>query len=276
MQSTYESTSRFVVANGIRIHYHEAGSGPALLLIHGGAPGAFGWGNFGRNLNALASRFRTLIVDMPGYGQSDKPTLDSGRHAFCAQTFRDMLHALDIEKTHVLGMASGGSVAAIMAIEYPEIVDRLVLVGAAGGHSVYHVKPFQSASQIYLGGSGPSYEKMRSYLNQLVYDPTLITDEVINERYQASIAEDFLHQAPEGRGEARHAPATLWKRLDQIKAKSLIIWGRENRVQSFENAIFMVKAIPDAELHIFGQCGLWVPYEKAAEFEELISCFLSR
>lgn len=275
MLLTYESTSRFVKANGIRIHYHEAGDGPVLLLIHGGAPGAFGWGNFGRNLEALSCHFRTIIVDMPGYGKSDKPVIESGRHAFCARTFCDMLNILGIGKAHVLGMASGGSVAAIMALDYPEVVDQLVLVSSAGGPSLFQVKPVKTPSQIYMGGSGPSLEKMRAYLEQLVYDQSLITTEIINERYQASIAADFIGQAPEGRDKIRHTPADLWKRMDQIKSRTLIVWGRENRIQGFENGIFMLKAIPNSELHIFGQCGLWVPYEKAVEFNELIVRFLA-
>ena len=269
---TYESTSRYVQVNGVRVHYHEAGQGPVLLLIHGGAPGAFGWGNFGRNLQALSQHFRTLIVDMPGYGKSDKPEISGNRHAYCAQLFSDMLSALDIPRAHLLGMATGGSVAALMALDHGDVVDRLILVGSAGGPSLFQVKPLQSASQVYLGGDGPSYDKMRAYMQQLVYDQSLITDEVVRERYEASIAEDFLHQAPEGRGAKRGSD--LWKRLDQISSRTLIIWGRENRAQAYENAVFMLKMIPDAQLHVFGQCGLWVPYEKAAEFNQLVTGFL--
>src|ERR1700722_11675617 len=84
---TAASTSKFVQAGDTKIHYHEAGTGPVLLCIHGGAPGAFGWGNFGQNMQELSKSFRTLIVDLPGYGQSDKPTITGGRYAFYAKTF---------------------------------------------------------------------------------------------------------------------------------------------------------------------------------------------
>ena len=82
MTLTRENTSRFVQAGEVRVHYHEAGDGPVLLCIHGGAPGAFGWGNFGRNLPALARHFRTLVVDLPGYGLSDKPDIEGPRTGF--------------------------------------------------------------------------------------------------------------------------------------------------------------------------------------------------
>lgn len=79
MTISYESTSKFVQVGDVKIHYHEAGTGPVLLMIHGGAPGAYGWGNFGPNLAALSKHFRTLIVDLPGFGWSD--TFAGG---FCA------------------------------------------------------------------------------------------------------------------------------------------------------------------------------------------------
>jgi 4,5:9,10-diseco-3-hydroxy-5,9,17-trioxoandrosta-1(10),2-diene-4-oate hydrolase len=273
---TYASTSRFVQAGATRIHYHEAGQGPVLLCLHGGAPGAFGWGNFGRNLEALSRHFRVLIADLPGYGQSDKPQVEEGRNAFYAQTFCDMLDALDIPRAHVLGMATGGAVAIRMALDHADKIDRLVLVSAAGGLSMYGVKAQQTASQIYYGGAGPSLEKMRAYLQQLVFDPALVTDEVVRERYEASVDPAFMVQAPEGRNGKRHTPESLWKDVDRIKAKTLLVWGRENRAQNFENAVFLHSRIRDSELHVFGQCGLWVPYEKADAFHRLVQEFLQR
>lgn len=272
----YASTSRFVQTGQTRIHYHEAGVGPVLLCLHGGAPGAFGWGNFGRNLEALSRHFRVLIADLPGYGQSDKPAVEGDRNAFYARTFHDMLSALGIESAHVLGMATGGAIAIRMALDFPEKIDRLVLVSAAGGLSNYSVKPQKTASQIYYGGSGPSLEKMRDYLYQLVFDPALVTDEVVRERYEASVEPEFMVQAPEGRSSKRHTPESLWKEVDRIRARTLIVWGRENRVQNFENAVFLHGRIRDSEMHVFGQCGLWVPYEKSQAFNELVQTFLLR
>ena len=140
---------------------------------------------------------------------------------------------------------------------------------------MFHVRPLQSASQIYYGGEGPSMEKMRDYLNQLVFDKTLVTDAVVRERYEASVEPEFMVQAPEGRSSVRHTPENLWKELDRITAQTLIMWGRENRAQNFENAIFMHTRIKDSQLHIFGQCGLWVPYEKKAEFNAQVINFLT-
>ncbi len=277
MPLTAEETSKFVQAGDVKIHYHEAGSGPAVVLIHGGAPGAYGWGNFGRNMDALAENFRTIIVDLPGYGKSDKPEVAGGRYAFYAKTFKAMFEALGIDKAHVVGMATGGGAAIMMAVEYPEIIDKLVLVSSAGGMSNTQLNPSegQKVIQAYYGGEGPSFEKMRRYLEMMMYDKNLITDDVIQERYDASIQPEFMVQAPEGRGAAnQQVTEPVWKDMDRIKADTLIVWGRDNRVQGYDNALFMLMRIPNVQLHIYGKTGLWVPVERAKEFNQLVTNFL--
>lgn len=277
MPLTPEETSRFVQAGDVRVHYHEAGTGPVLLMIHGGAPGAYGWGNFGRNLDALSEHFRTIIVDLPGYGKSDKPQVSGGRFGFYTRVFIDMLDALGIEKAHVLGMATGGGAAMMMATEHPERIDRLILVGSAGGLPMFSLSPSEGQKVIrsYYGGDGPSIEKMRAYLEMITYDHSQITDEIVMERYEASIEPEFMVQAPEGRGEAnQQIMEPVWRDADRIRARTLILWGRENRVQGYDNALFLMNRIPDSQVHIYGRTGLWVPWERAQAFNREVAGFL--
>lgn len=274
---TAESTSRFVQAGEVRVHYHEAGEGPVLLCIHGGAPGAYGWGNFGQNLPAFSRRFRTLIVDLPGYGKSDKPVITGGRFSFYGETFKAMLDALGIRKAHIIGLATGGGAALSLALDHPEYVDRLVLVSSAGALPLTTPTPSEGMKMIqsYYGGSGPSLERMRAYLEMAIYDHSLITDELVRERYEASVEPEFAARPPEGKGRrAPHPDDELWRRLQDVQAKTLVVWGRENRVNGFDQALFMFSRIPDVEVHLFGKTGLWVPFEKAARFESLVTGFL--
>jgi 4,5:9,10-diseco-3-hydroxy-5,9,17-trioxoandrosta-1(10),2-diene-4-oate hydrolase len=150
MSLTRENTSRFLEVDGVNVHFHVAGNGPTLLMIHGGAPGAFGWGNFGRNLEALAQHFRTIIVDLPGYGKSDKPDVSGPRDQFYAQIFKGLLERLNVQKAHILGMATGGGVAFHMAINWPEIVDRLVILSSPGGLQLFTLMPQRLNSHIGL------------------------------------------------------------------------------------------------------------------------------
>lgn len=273
---TRENTSQFIQAGTTKIHYHEAGTGPTLVCIHGGAPGAFGWGNFGRNLEVLSRYFRTIIVDLPGYGKSDKPEIEGPRTSFYAQVFRDMLDALGIEKAHILGLATGGSVGLKMAIDYAEKVDRLIVVNSPGGLSLFQVGPPKSASHDYYGGEGPSMDRMRANMERIVYDKSLLTEEVIQERYEASIAPEFMARAPEGRGgKPGQTLEPLWQDLHKIEAETLVIWGRHNQSMNYDNALFMLNQIPNVRVHIHGKCGLWVPFEKANEFNQDVISFLS-
>ncbi|WP_454830070.1 alpha/beta fold hydrolase [Paraburkholderia xenovorans] len=276
MPLTRENTSRFVQAGATKVHYHEAGSGPVLLCIHGGAPGAFGWGNFGRNFEALSRHFRTLIVDLPGYGKSGKPEIEGPRTSFYAQVFRDMLGALDISSTHVLGLATGGSVGLKMAIDYPHVVERLVVINSPGGLSLFQPTPASAASHDYYGGEGPSMERMRAIMERIVYDKSVLTDDVIRERYEASVDPEFMARAPEGKGgKPGQSLEPLWQDLHKIEAETLVIWGRNNQTMNYDNALFMLNRIPNARVHIHGKCGLWVPFEKAAEFNQEVIGFLS-
>jgi len=274
--ATFESTSRYVSTPLARIHYHEAGEGPVLLCIHGGAPGAFGWGNFGYNLQDWSKDFRVLIVDLPGYGLSDKPDITGGRYAFYAQAFLQMLDALEIDQAHVMGMATGGAAAIKLALEAPTRLKSLILVSAAGGLPLFTPSPSEGQKVIasYYGGAGPTRERMRAYLDSMAYDPTCITDEIVDERYEASIQPEFMAKAPEGHG-VKTVTEPVWKDLDRISARTLVVWGRDNRVQGYDNALFMLNRIPDVQIHIFGKTGLWVPYERMVEFSALLRAFVN-
>lgn len=273
---TRESTSRFVTVDGTRLHYHEAGTGPEVLLcIHGGAPGASGWGNFGGNLAGLSRHARVLVVDLPGYGRSDTIDLSGGKYRPYADVFAAMLTELGIERASVVGLATGGAVALAMALHHAERVDRLVLVSSAGGVPLFSTMPSEGQKAIcsYYAGEGPSREKMRAYLRMMMHDPALVTDELVEERYRESVAGGEERRAA---AESAGGPAEpLWQELHRVTVPTLIVWGTENRVQGFDNALYLLKRIPDAQLHLFKRTGLWVPHERASEFDRLVLGFLA-
>ncbi len=277
-EPTYDSTSRFVTADGVRVHLHEAGptDAPLLLMVHGGAPGAYGWGNFGQNVAGFAEHFRTVVVDLPGYGRSDKPQITGGRYGFYARVFAALVRELGADRAHVVGMATGGAAAMALALDHPDVVERLVLVSSAGGLPLFTPSPSEGQKLIrgYYGGEGPSRAKMRTYLEMMMADRALVTDELVEERYLASVDPAVMEAAPEGHGAPTHAEP-LWQRLHEIAAPTLVVWGRDNRVQGYDNALFILNRIPDVEVHLFGATGLWVPYERARRFEELVAGFLS-
>ena len=106
---TEESTSRFVQAGDIKLHYNEAGTGEALIMLHGGGPGASGWSNFRTNIGAFSDKYRTMLLDMPQYGKSDPVVIDGDATRYNAQAIKAMFDELGIEKAHFIGNSFGAS-----------------------------------------------------------------------------------------------------------------------------------------------------------------------
>ena len=104
---TSDGTSRSLDWQGVRIHYHDIGRGPALLLIHGGGPGATGWSNWNRNIGALSQQFRVIVPDLPGFGRSSERPRGSPFPGWWAGPMLGLLDALDIRKANFIGNSLG-------------------------------------------------------------------------------------------------------------------------------------------------------------------------
>jgi pimeloyl-ACP methyl ester carboxylesterase len=128
---TEEGTSRYVQAGRLRLHYHEAGEGGPLICIHGGGPGASGWSNFRRNFPELSRHFRTVLLDLPGYGRSNKVPVEGPPFRFYAAAVREFMDALGIERAHYWGYSMGGHTGFHFLKRYPERV--LGFVNGASG-----------------------------------------------------------------------------------------------------------------------------------------------
>ena len=107
----------------MHLHYDQAGPDRSdtdpVVMLHGGGPGAFGLSNFGRNLPVLAERFRTLVIDQPGFGKSDKPPVQGNYFRFAAQALAGLLDDLGIDRVHLVGNSLGGGTAVRFALSTP-------------------------------------------------------------------------------------------------------------------------------------------------------------
>ena len=121
----------FAQAGAVRIHYGEAGAGPPVICLHGTGPGADAWANFRLNAGALADRHRTLLVDLPRFGRSEKVVVKGPRLDYLSGAIRAFMDALGIERAHFVGNSMGAQVALKIAIDTPERVGRMVLVAPA-------------------------------------------------------------------------------------------------------------------------------------------------
>ncbi|MFJ3721876.1 4,5:9,10-diseco-3-hydroxy-5,9,17-trioxoandrosta-1(10),2-diene-4-oate hydrolase [Streptomyces sp. NPDC090045] len=282
---TYENTSRTARAGHLTLHFHEAGpqgEAPVLILLHGGGPGASAWSNFGRNLPFFAERFHTLLVDQPCYGKSDKPEPDRDYFTFSADAIAALMDELGIEKAHFIGNSLGGGAAVRMSLNHPDKVDKLLLMGPGGiSVNLFSADPTEGISRLFAFSLAPepTREHMRAFLTTLVHDPSLVTDELVEERYtQAMDPEARLGNARMGASFANPAwqqDTLLWREAHRIGHPTLLTWGREDRVNPLDGALLALKAIPDARLHVFPHCGHWAQTEAFDDFNRLAADFFS-
>ena len=189
-----------VKIGGKDIYYVEAGKGEPLMLLHGGGPGASGWSNYNRNVEALSAKYHVIIPDLPGYGQSHKEVITGPRFAVYAEAMIGVLDHLGLKKAHVVGNSLGGGTALKMALEYQDRIDKLILMGPAGLVTAYSPIPSEGARMIfeYYIGEGPTREKVEKFIRLMIYDSSNLTKELLDQRYQASIEPTLLANPPLG------------------------------------------------------------------------------
>jgi 2-hydroxy-6-oxonona-2,4-dienedioate hydrolase/4,5:9,10-diseco-3-hydroxy-5,9,17-trioxoandrosta-1(10),2-diene-4-oate hydrolase len=276
-------TERQVTVGDRTIFITEAGEGPALVLLHGGGAGATGASNYARNIDALAQHFRVIVPDMPGYGRSTKRIDHADPFGDLASAIGGLLDGLGIDRAHLVGNSYGGAAALRLAIERPELVDRLVLMGP-GGVGTTRALPTAGLNALlaYYGGDGPSKEKITNFVRQyLVHDPADVPDDLIELRYQASIDPEVVANPPLRRPSGPLALRTLWRmdftrdsRLAQVATPTLVVWGARDKVNRPSGALMLAETMPNCEARLIANTGHWVQWEQADLFNEIALDFL--
>nr|WP_203618623.1 alpha/beta hydrolase [Streptomyces bauhiniae] len=278
---TAQSTSRFVQTKRFRIHYHEAGQGHPIVLLHGSGPGATGWSNFRPNIEALSSGHRVLAVDMPGWGESDTQTAETGRDHVDALI--DFLDEAGVDRAALVGNSMGGMTAISTAIHHPDRVSHLVTMGAPSpGPNLFSAGngPSEGLKVLIEAYQEPTAENMKRLVRIMCFDPAMATDELAALRSAAATAHpehlrSFLEGAQVTPDESPMAAFFgLTSRLAGIKAPTMAIHGRDDRVVHFENSLRLTTVVPDSRLVLLNRCGHWAQIEHAAEFNRLVASFV--
>jgi pimeloyl-ACP methyl ester carboxylesterase len=283
VELTYDGTLREMSTEAGVLRYHEAGEGSPLLLLHGSGPGVTGWRNFRGILATFAKHFRCLIVEFPGFGVSD----DFGGHPMltaqeAAITFADQL---GLDSVDIIGNSMGGGVGVNYAIRHPDRVRRLVTIGGIGTN-IFSPGPSEGIRLLQEFTENPTRQRLIDWLHSMVYDPALVTDELIEERWQLATDPETLEAARRMYGKAafaammtamRNSDAPLpWSIMHKVQAPTLLTWGRDDRVSPLDMALIPMRMIPNAELHVFPNCGHWAMIEAKAAFESTVLSFLLR
>jgi len=166
----------------------------------------------------------------------------------------------------------GAYLAARLALEDPR-ARRLVLVSsntlAPKGSPESQAKSKKHAEE--LRAYTPSYENMLKMTQGTLYRQDLVTEELVRERYEMSTGKNYDAQLARANA-AKSKP--LDDELENLKSKTLILWGRNDHGTSLDQALLLFQKIPQAELHVFDQCAHWVQWDHADRFNVLVSDFL--
>ncbi|HTP74383.1 MAG TPA: alpha/beta fold hydrolase [Burkholderiaceae bacterium] len=276
----FQPTVRTVAVGDRQIHLAEFGAGPVVLLLHGGGPGASGLSNYSRNVQALATGFRVLVPDMPGYGKSSKAVDTADPFGSIASAMLGLLDALDIERAHLVGNSLGGACALRLALDRPDRLGRLVLMGP-GGIGVSQGKPTPGLMRLltYYAGEGPTFEKLAAFIREdLVYDSSRITEDMLRERFESSINAEVVAnpplRAPKDPEVFKRMDLLLDPRLEAFDHPTLVLWGTEDRVNPSSGAQLLQAKLPVCDVRLFSRTGHWVQWERAGEFNAAVAAFL--
>lgn len=264
--------------SGFKIHYNDAGQGEVVIMLHGGGPGASGWSNFNRNIGAFVDAgYRVVLPDCPGFGKSDEIVSDVQRGLLNAQAVKGLMDSLGIDKAHLVGNSMGGATALNFALEYPDRLDKLILMGPGGlGPSLLQPNPQEGIKRMMRLYAQPTWENFNAMLEVFVFDQNALTEDLRKGRW-ANI-EGNLRHLENFVTSFQRTPLAAWDvshRVPAIKHRTLVTWGRDDRFVPIDHGLKLLNLLQDAQLHVFSRCGHWVQFEHAAAFNRLVLDFLA-
>ena len=275
----HSERSRFAEVGGVRVHYQEAGSSdaPPVLLLHGFTASNFVWKE---TLVPLAERgFRVVAPDLVGFGFSGKPKEGDYTIGAQSQMVLGLMAALGIDRASLVGSSYGGAVAATCALDYPERVERLVLVDAVINDHARNRPLLRLAATRVIG--------------DLVSPLMMGSRRLLRSQLRKGYAPENRHLFDDERATAHHRPlvaastqraalATLrrWRaaRVEEeahrITQPTLLVWGETDPVIPLAHGRQLNRAMPDSRLRIFRRCGHMPMEERPQEFVEVVAQFL--
>jgi len=254
-----------VLSGGIKTAYLFAGQGFPVILLHGAGAGAVTWHP---SIAAIAKSFCVIAPDIVGYGESDKPNATYDR-PFFASWLKNFCLAMNISKAHIVGLSQGGAIALQFAVEHPELVANLVLVdsGALGSQPTF--LPFLAMVWMNMMPSVASHRFASRYL----FSNTENRD--LNHVYysvEVLKKQGGKNAFTQGRGAAvAKIPNDL---LRQIRQRTLIIWGKNDKFFPVKDGEDASLIIPNARFHSINNAGHLPLMDQPEAFNKALMEFL--
>ena len=267
--------SWFTRVDGARIHYQEAGerNAPPIVLIHGFISSSLVWSQV--FLPLAEAGLRVIALDLPGYGYSDKPNNAAYTIESQARAVIGLMDRLEIEKATIVGASYGGAIAATLALDYPDRVARLILVGAVINDEPKK-NPLMRILQIPLIGdiATPLFLGSRLTLRMRMQDMYRRTGKVFDEQ-MLNARHHLLATANMQRSMIRTARRWHATRIERqaplIRQPTMLVWGEDDRHIPLRDAFYLRDAIPNSRLIVFRNCGHLPPTEYPETFVKVVA-----
>ncbi len=254
-----------VLVKGRRIVYYEAGKGSVVILIHGLGADAHNWG---ANIGPLAANYRVIALDQIGYGQSEKPVM-----RYTVETFVDYLHdfmvALNIPKASLVGNSLGGWVALDFAIRHPKMVEKLVLVDAAGLHPAVPLKLPEGGLQTLTP------RNTRWFFDLMTANKEWATADLGLISYESHAKNGDTYTVASSLAEMATGQEFEDYKLDKVKAPTLIIWGRDDMLLPMKMGEHFHQGIAGSQMIVIDGAAHVPMMGKPDEFNAAVIKFLS-
>ena len=263
----------WVDVGGWRTRVFEAGTGPALVLLHGTGGHLEA---FSRNIRALAEHYRVIAYDMPGQGYTTFARDDVEIDTY-VEHLRGLLTTLGVEQAHLCGESLGGWVAIKFAVCHPDLVDSMVLNTPGGTMATPEVmERIRSLSQ--AAADDPSPERVRSRLEWLMADNRSVTDELVEIRQaiyaRPGFAESMKHVLCLQNPEIRARNLVTDETLAAVAAPTLVVWTSDDPSGPASAGEAMAQRIPRGEYTLIDGAGHWPQWEQQAKYDQVMIDFL--
>ncbi len=257
--------------NGLTLHYLEAGTGPTVVWLHGSGPGASGYSNFKGNYPVFAEAgHRNIVLDLPGFGRSDKPDDVNYDLAYFVSSLQGFLDKIGIDRCTLLGNSLGGAIALGATLAYPERVEKLILMAPGGveeRETYFQMPGIQRMVEVF--SQGPmGVEQMRHVMTLQLFDPAQLDEALLQERAAVAVTQ------PANLFSSMLVP-NMTERLKEIQVPILGFWGTNDLFNPPAGAFKVLDNAPNARFLMLNRCGHWVQVEHEALFNRECIAFLS-
>ena len=278
---------RYVNVKGVQTYVMEAGSGPDLLLLHGGGPGISAETTWSRNIPELAKSFHVMAVDEAGFGRTAKSKPATSVEARIDHA-TDLVQTLGLRRFALVGHSQGGFISFNIARRYPEQVSRLVIVSSG--------TTAPDGNRDERGDWSPGIKEWRKFRDDtsfecfchiwrcVIYRPATLDDATLKRYYDDAVQTGALEiYIAASRDTSASAVAYAGYHQEYVApyassltTPTLLVWGRDDDFAPYKPGLQLLEMMPTAEMHLFPEAKHMVMIDQPAAFNKLVAEFCSR